>query len=145
MKIILSLLLFIFFSFSNFTIKQGTVKGKLCFPSYYIPEMTVYLKNVHSNEVIKLEIQEDQRIFEFKNVLIGKYVAYAYTLLEIMSDESGNSGKGSGGYTQMVNCGLSIDCIDHSLIEFDVKPNQIIQGIEICDWYGANIPSEYEE
>lgn len=142
MRTILGFLIFVFLSFSTCSINQGTVNGKLCFPSYYIPEMTVYLKNVKSNKVTKLEIQEEQNEFVFKNVLSGKYVAYAYTLFEIMSDESGKNGKGSGGYTQMVTCGLSIDCIDHSLIEFEVKPNQTIKGIEICDWYGATVPPE---
>ncbi|MEO9257987.1 MAG: hypothetical protein ABI207_06370 [Crocinitomicaceae bacterium] len=142
MRLRLIILVIGILNFSNSFFAQGTVKGKLCFPSYYIPEMTVYLKNVQSNEILKLKIKEDERSFKFKNVPKGKYVAYAYTLDEIITDKNGNTTKGKGGYTQLVPCGLSVECKDHSLIQFEVISNKKTKGIDICDWYDAEIPKE---
>lgn len=142
MKFLLYLLFILISANNSYSIGQGTVEGTLCFPSYYIPEMIIYLRNIESNQITKLQTQKNQQKFKFKNVPIGKYVIYACTLDAIVTDESGNYSKGHGGYTQMVPCGLTIQCEDHSLIEFEVDTNNKLKGISICDWYGAILPEE---
>lgn len=142
MKLNLTTLLIGFLILTNNLFGQTEVGGTICYPSYYIPEMTIYLKNIDSNSLYKTTVQKNQKTFKFADIPKGKYVVYAYTKDEIMSDEQGNKFKGSGGFTQMVPCGLSVDCIDHTLIEFEVKSNKKINNLEICDWYGAIVPLE---
>ncbi len=121
---------------------MGKVKGTLCYPSDYIPDMNVYLKNNSSGKIHKLAVKENQKTFLFKEVPEGHYVAYAYTIDETMTDTDYHTSKAGGGYTQFVKCGLTVECKDHTLIVFTVKKGEAAEGISICDWYGAIIPKE---
>jgi len=120
----------------------GVVQGTLCFPSEYIPAMNVYLKAAGSNTIYKLVSKENQRTFAFKKIPEGNYVAFAYTLEETSVDLNNKKSKASGGYTRFVPCGLSVDCKDHTLIDFKVKKGKTTNAIGICDWYGAIVPAE---
>src|SRR5687768_12428947 len=122
--------------------KQGVVKGTLCYPSDYIPPMTVYLKNQDTKKIYRQVTKQNQKNFSFKEIPDGKYVAFAYTLDETLIDNQNKTSKAGGGYTQFVPCGLSVECEDHSLIEILVVNGTGSPGIEICDWYGAIIPPE---
>ena len=119
-----------------------TVVGKLCYPSDYIPAMTVYLKNIESGKEIKQSTSENQSYFRFENISLGKYNAYAYTVDETITDTAGRKSMGSGGYTKAVLCGLTIHCNDHTLITFEVNQSSQKDTIAICDWYNAEIPVE---
>ena len=121
--------------------QQGVVKGTLCYPSDYIPPMTIYLKNQDTKKVYRQVTKQNQKSFSFKEIPDGKYVAFAYTLDETLVDNQNQTSKAGGGYTQFVPCGLSVECDDHSLIVVNVT-NGIASGIQICDWYGAIIPPE---
>ena len=120
----------------------GVVQGTLCFPSEYIPAMNVYLKAVNSNTIYKLASKENQRTFSFKKIPEGSYVAFAYTLEETSVDLNNKKSKASGGFTRFVPCGLSVNCKDHTLIDFIVKKGKTTNAISICDWYGAIVPVE---
>jgi hypothetical protein len=120
----------------------GIVQGKLCFPSEYIPAMTVYLKATSSKSVYKLASKENQQDFSFKKIPEGNYVAFAYTTEAVSLDLNNKTSKASGGFTRFVPCGLSINCKDHTLIDFKVKKGKTTNGINICDWYGAIVPPE---
>ncbi|WP_210465384.1 hypothetical protein [Rufibacter roseolus] len=123
--------------------KLGTIKGTLCYPGHYIPQMFVYIKNTTTKKVYKTFIKENKKTFQFNKVPVGNYVAYAYTVEKTVTDSDGkNESKASGGYTKMVPCGLSVNCKDHTLIEFKVSATKAVSNIEICDWYGAIIPKE---
>ncbi|MBA9079904.1 hypothetical protein [Rufibacter quisquiliarum] len=122
--------------------KLGSVKGTLCYPGHYIPQMNVYIKNAKTGNVYKTLVKENKKTFQFSNIPTGTYVAYAYTVKKTFTDSNGNSSKGSGGYTKMVPCGLSVNCKDHTLIEFKVIAAKTTSNIEICDWYGATVPNE---
>lgn len=115
--------------------QKGSVKGELCYPSDYIPSLKVILKNKESGKTFTLITNDDDKTFEIKNIPIGHYVAYAYKT----EDKTRDYG---GGFTEAVPCSLTIDCKDHSLIEFEVKPNETKDGIRICDWYGAILPKD---
>jgi len=142
MKNIFGLLFFATILLISCSIKTGTVKGTLCYPSDYIPAMNVYLKNNESSSIYKVTIKEDQKTFEFNEIPEGNYVAYAYTIEETVTDVNKNSSKGSGGFTHAVPCGLTVDCNDHKLIEFKVIRGETTDSISICDWYGAIVPTE---
>ncbi|MCM2302932.1 MAG: hypothetical protein NDI80_09945 [Flavobacteriaceae bacterium] len=142
MKNIVGLLIAILILLTSCGTTTGTVKGTLCYPSDYIPAMNVYLKNNENGKTYSLLIKENQQTFKFKKILEGKYSAYAYTISEINTDFNNQTSKASGGYTQAVPCGLTVNCNNHSLINFNVKKGKTTKAIQICDWYGAMVPKE---
>ncbi|MDP5106759.1 MAG: hypothetical protein NWQ31_11385 [Polaribacter sp.] len=122
--------------------QKGIVKGTLCYPSDYIPEMNVYLKNLDNNNIYLADVKEGQKTFKIKKIISGNYVAYAYTKEQIAQELDGTSLKASGGFTKAVDCGLTVNCNDHRLITFEVKKGKTTNSIRICDWYGALVPKE---
>lgn len=111
----------------------GTVKGTVCYPSEYIPAMNVYLKNKETGKIYSLDIKENEKPFKFKKIPEGNYIAFAYTVQEVLTDVS----IASGGYTHAVPCGLTVECKDHSLLIFKVQNGKTTKNIKICDWFGA--------
>jgi hypothetical protein len=109
--------LFIFFALYLTACDNRTyeMNGSLCYPSEYIPAMTVYLKSTKSGKIYKLVTKEDQKFFKFSNIPYGEYCCYAYTLDKTVTDIDGNKNKASCGFTKAVVCGLSVDCNDHTL------------------------------
>jgi hypothetical protein len=142
MKKIVGFLLLITYLFASCGAHKGNVNGTLCYPSDYIPEMNVYLKNVDNNNIYLANIKEGQKTFKFKKITSGKYVVYAYTKEKVAQELNGKPLKASGGFTKAVPCGLSVECNDHSLIKFEVKKGKTKESISICDWYGAIVPRE---
>lgn len=120
----------------------GVVRGKLCYPSEYVPAMNVYLKSSTSGKIYKIVSKENQPTFTFKKVPEGNYVAFAYTLVATAQDINNKKSKTSGGFTRFVPCGMSVDCKDHTLISFKVAKGKTLDTINICDWYGASVPPE---
>jgi hypothetical protein len=111
----------------------GSISGEICYPSEGIPPLTVYFKDIVTLNVVDLETELNQSEYEVDDIPTGSYIAYAYV--------DGIDGDG-GGYTQAVECGLTTDCEDHTLIEFEVLEDELTSGVDICDWYGAEIPEE---
>ncbi len=103
----------------------GYVEGSTCYPSSFIPEMTVYLHNAGSNAITEVPIAMNQMSFSAE-LEAGSYTAYAW-----LPDFSFG-----GSYSQAVACGLSAECTDHSLVNFDVVAGELTGGIAVCDWYG---------
>ena len=116
---------------------SGTVKGTVCYPAEYIPAMIVYLKNKETGKIYSLDIEENQKPFKFKKIPEGNYIAFAYTVQEVLTGAKDKSIITNGGYTHAVPCGLTVDCIDHSLLVFKVKNGKTTKKIQICDWFGA--------
>lgn len=118
------------------------LNGTLCYPSDYVPKMTVFLQDVATKKIHKIITQEDQRSFKFMDVPYGDYYAYAYTIEQTLTDSEGNSSKASGGFTKAVPCGLTVECNDHTLIHIKIDNEITKDTISICDWYGAIVPGE---
>jgi hypothetical protein len=106
----------------------GAVTGKLCYPSEFIPEMTLFFQELDSQEITKLATAENQGSYHI-DLSPGRYVAFAYL----------NSGSSFGGsYSNAVPCGLDASCSDHSPVQFDVKPGETMSAVDICDWYAPD-------
>lgn len=129
-------------SLSSETKITKELNGTLCYPSDYIPKMTVFLEEVATKKTYKIITKEDQRSFKFNDIPFGDYFAYAYTIEQILTDVDGNSSKASGGFTKAVHCGLTVECNDHTLIHIKVDTEITKDTISICDWYGAIFPGE---
>lgn len=103
----------------------GTVIGAICYPSEGIPPMDLYFLNVGTQVVSPFPHLNGSASYSVA-LDPGTYVAYAYP-----------QGYSIGGaYSEAVLCGLTINCTDHSLVEFDVFAGQTTSDIDICDWYG---------
>jgi hypothetical protein len=110
----------------------GTVTGALCYPSEGIPPMDLYFLNTGTQAVSSFPHLDGTASYSV-DLDPGTYVAYAYP-----------QGMSIGGsYSQAVLCGLTVNCTDHSLIEFPVAAGQVTSDIDICDWYGqpGDVPS----
>ncbi|MEX1143560.1 MAG: hypothetical protein WEC16_01875 [Anaerolineales bacterium] len=104
----------------------GMVEGSICFPSEGIPPMNLYLQLAGSGEPLVFPIAQNQSTFSAE-VPTGTYTAYAWLPDFLIG----------GSYSQAVACGLTVDCTDHSLVEFEVPGGGTTAGIQVCDWYGA--------
>jgi len=104
----------------------GEVTGRVCYPSDFIPPMTLYFEDVDTNLVSQFDHSDGSDNYAV-NLFPGTYVAYAYPI--------GSTTLG-GSYSEAVLCGLTASCTDHTLVEFDVLPGQTTSDIDICDWYG---------
>ena len=105
----------------------GVVMGKICFPSEFIPSMIVYFQETTTDEFTQMQVAENQDNYTFE-LESGEYVAFA-PLQDVGETPFG------GMYSAAVPCGLSVECTDHSLVEFNVLPGETTEGIDICDWY----------
>lgn len=111
---------------------MGTISGRICYASESIPPLVIYFENIDTGEVYSLETELNQSDYQI-DVTPGSYVAYAYVLG--IEDTP-------GGYTEAVTCGLTTECADHELIGFEVGDNELASNIDICDWYGAQVPDQ---
>ena len=108
----------------------GMVMGKICFPSEFIPSMTVYFQDITTGEFTEMHVAENQDNYTLE-LESGEYVAFA-PLQEVETPFGGM-------YSEAVLCGLSVECTDHSLVEFTVLAEETTEGIDICDWYAPEL------
>ena len=111
--------------------RMGTLSGSLAYPSEFLPPQrvvaflvddlnTYFITEVHSGGTYSLEVPP------------GTYFVLAYL---ISPEELGSTPGLAGGYSEMVPCGLSVECEDHSLIPVPVAPGETVPGIDPIDWY----------
>jgi hypothetical protein len=116
---------------------NGTVTGSVCFPSESIPELTLFFQEVGRGDLSYQNHPQEQSSYSI-NLSPGTYLAFAYPV------NSGDEDIG-GSYSQAVNCGLGVECTDHSPVLFEVKPGEEISGVDICDWYSpGDVPANPE-
>lgn len=105
--------------------KPGLIRGYLSYPSEFIPPLRVVAFDVATMAVVNAVVTaENQTAYELA-VPPGDYYVVAYVL------DSGMA----AGYSQMVPCGLSVGCTDHSLIPVHVGPGAVVDDINPGDWY----------
>jgi hypothetical protein len=113
------------------TLPPYNVTGGICYPGETIPEMTLYLEETQSGQVMELPVEAGQDSYE-ADLPPGTYIVYAW-----LPDYSRG-----GLYSRAVPCGLSDGCDDHSLLPFHVERGVVHQGIDVCDWFAGpfNVP-----
>lgn len=93
--------------------------------------MTAFFEETDAGSVVELPISENQDTYQVK-LEPGTYIAYAW-----LPDFS------QGGlYSRAVPCGLNENCNDHAVQPFSVQEAQLVEGIDLCDWYAGpfNVP-----
>lgn len=105
----------------------GSISGKVSFPSESVPPLRIVAINAVTGEFYSTEVI-DNGVYELIDVPVGTYHVIAYP-----RDKS--SFAGSGGYTRAVICGLSVNCVDHLLVDIEVHDGEKISEINPADWY----------
>jgi hypothetical protein len=104
---------------------SGRITGHLSYPSEGIPPLRVVaFRSANLAPVSTVDTVANQLVYELQ-VPPGSYFIMAYT----------QDGKLAGGYSQMVPCGLTVACTDHSLIAVPVAAGGTAGGIDPGDWY----------
>jgi hypothetical protein len=103
----------------------GTISGHVNYPSEFIPAQKVVAFRLDNPATFySVETTTGQSEYSL-DVPAGLYYVVAYL----------TDGSLSAGFTQMVPCGLSIDCTDHSLIPVQVNGASTTYKIDPVDWY----------
>jgi hypothetical protein len=108
----------------------GSISGQLGYPAEHIPPMKVTAFLVGAPQFYWVQTQDGQGSYQIDNLPPGTYRVIAYTI-----GGNGFPADLAGGYTQAVPCGLSVNCTDHSLIDFNVAAGQVTANINPTDWY----------
>lgn len=107
---------------------NGSISGKLSYPGSYIPPMSVCaLSKEDLKKSYCILTVLNQQNYTIKDVPPGVYYVLAYYTVP--------DGDRPGAWSQMVPCGLSVNCTDHSLIAVTVKAGEAVTGIDPNDWY----------
>lgn len=107
------------------TINVGSIAGKLSYPSSFIPSMVVVAHKVGAPDYYYVVTNENTSTYQIDNLPAGNYYIVAYV----------DGGGYAGGYSQMVPCGLTAECTDHTLVPVAVTGGQVTGGIDPGDWY----------
>lgn len=113
------------------TLQVDNVTGEICYPGESIPQMVMYFEETSTTYLLELPVEENQSEYEV-NLPPGTYIAYAW-----LPDFS------LGGlYSRAVVCGLGAECEDHSILPFTIEEGDLVEGIDLCDWYAGpfNVP-----
>ena len=116
--------------------ETGTIKGKVGFPSEYMPSQKVCGENVSTNiticsEEIKGTNEPDFNGLNYTLELpVGKYFVYAK-----VTDQSDNFYNEKAYYTDFVVCGLDVSCTSHKYVVVEVGLNTQQTNIDPIDWY----------
>jgi hypothetical protein len=105
-------------------VEFGEVSGSVCFPSEFIPAMTIYFRDTSDGMLYALSNGENASSYT-SELPLGNYIAFGYP----------DNVDFGGMYSAAVPCGLNVDCLDHTPLPFDVLAGQTTTGIDICDWY----------
>ena len=118
---------------------NGTIAGKLSYPSEFIPPMRVAAFSLTNNKAYFVDTAKNQSEYSLE-VPEGTYYVVSYP----HEGTPGNTGQVNsytpgggpfaGGYTQMVPCGLQVGCDDHSLLPVTVTGGQTAAA-DPGDWY----------
>jgi len=110
----------------------GAISGNLSYPSEFIPALTVVAFKVDDGQWFYVQTEVNQGTYTLEGLPAGTYHLVAYP-----QPSAGIPDDVAAGYTQMVPCGYSTNCTDHSLIPVEVEAGETITGIDPGDWYAG--------
>jgi hypothetical protein len=111
------------------TPSMGSVSGKICYPGDRSPAMSIYFRNIQTNQLTEFQITAGHSSYSV-SLPPGDYYANAWA----------PDYQVGGLYSEAVRCGLGNACTDHSPIPFKVIAGTFLDDVDICDWI---LPSEF--
>jgi hypothetical protein len=106
----------------------ASISGKLSYPGETIPPMRVVAFEIKTGAHFTATLHSSG-LYQIVHLPAGVYQVVAYPI-----SKAGISAL-SGGYSQAVPCGLSVNCTDHSLISITVADGAKVIGIDPDDFY----------
>ncbi len=103
-------------------LSTGTVTGRICYPSEFIPAMTAYFQHASSGTLTELAIAENQLTYTAE-LAPGTYRAFTWA----------ETYQVASAYTAYTVCGFADTCTDHHLQSFEVIAGQELTNIDLCD------------
>ena len=110
---------------------RGSISGSLAYPSEFIPAQRVIAFNIATGEYYWVNTVDGQGTYTLTDLPAATYHVVAY-LVALPHDSM------AGGYSQAVPCGLLASCVDHSLIDIQLKAGEALAGINPTDWYAGD-------
>jgi hypothetical protein len=101
----------------------GKLSGRICYPGLTSPPMTLFFRNLASEELMEVPIDEYQDKFEV-DLPAGSYYVFSWAPQYLVG----------GLYSEMVICGDSPACTDHNPATIAVVAGASIGDVDICDW-----------
>jgi hypothetical protein len=105
-----------------------SISGKLSYPGETIPPMRFVAFDLKTGAHFTATVHTSG-LYQIVHLPAGDYQVVAYPITK-----TGTSAL-SGGYSQAVPCGLSVNCTDHSLIAIKVADGAKVIGIDPDDFY----------
>jgi hypothetical protein len=127
----------------------GRIRGRLFFPSEFIPALTVYAVATDGSRFYQVNtevVPPGKPHYEIVGIEPGDYYVYGYPAAE-------EPGFG-GAYSYLAACDaghfspLPEDCwadSQHDLAPVEVRAGQAVEQINIFDWYGPSLPPPPDE
>ena len=110
---------------------RGSISGSLAYPSEFIPAQRVIAFNIATGEYYWVNTVDGQGTYTLTDLPAATYHVVAY-LVALPHDLL------AGGYSQAVPCGLLASCVDHSLIDIQLKAGEALAGTNPTDWYAGD-------
>lgn len=108
--------------------EDGTIVGRLSYPSDYIPPLRVIAFNLDTDDYYEVYTELNDFTYQITDLPPGTYHVLAY-LVDNESDFC-------AAYTQYALCGYWLaDCeFDPELVDVAVFPGQIVRQVDLVDW-----------
>ena len=111
-------------------VASGGVSGQLMYPSSGIPALRIVAFQVGCSNIYHVDTALGKNTYELDGLPPATYRVVAYVL-----PNGGFTAGLSGGYSQMVPCGLHYGCNDHTLINVIVTAGHVTTGVDPNDYY----------
>ncbi len=133
-KALLILTILGFLAFGASAQGNGRIRGKLTYPSEFIPSDMVVCVESAERTVCSNSRQKFGYVFKVNRASAkyevslppGKYYIYGKTR-EMRGVKA--------YYNEFVKCGMSVDCRSKRLIRITVRSGRTVSGITVGDWY----------
>ncbi len=118
--------------------QRGSISGVVGFPSEEIPALRIYAIAVDGKSHYSVASARKQPKFSIRDLPPGQYFVVAYPVAK------GDTPAEAGGWTRFVQCGMSVQCKDHSLVPVTVTAGGTATGVNVADWYAqaGSLPPE---
>ena len=110
------------------TPRAGSISGTISYPSEWIPPLRIYALTEGGRAHFAVTTTENQNRFTIQGIPAGKYFVVAYPI------SKADAPLEAGAWTQFVQCGMTTQCHDHSLIPVAVTAGKTATGVKVEDW-----------
>jgi hypothetical protein len=130
----------------------GRIRGRLFFPSEYIPPLAVYAVATDGGRFYRVDtrpVPPGEPGYEMPLVEPGTYYVYCYPALLPSLGGGGDGGEVGGAYSYLAACEAGHlppppeGCWEnprHDPVPVEVRAGQAVEGVNLLDWYGPSPP-----